>query len=181
MFDCPANGVRQSSLLNSTRNAHWHNCPIFPIYRLGTLSTYSQTTPTSFNGSTHTTMHCSGSTHTTSIGTTCSSLCSIALHTPNVNRHRLGNLSIYSPTTPTSFTWIYALNHALHFTFRLLTGGPSTSATLDPFTQPVSALNAFHSFRLHCTRRMSIDTAQFHMTCNPIQAATNALYSRYID
>jgi hypothetical protein len=133
------------------------------------------------HGSTHTTMHCSGSNHTTSISTTRSSLCSIALHTTNVNRHRLGNLCTYSPTTPTSFTWIYALNHALHFTFRLLTGGPSTSATLDPITQPVSALNAFHSFRLHCTRRMSIDTAQFHMTCNPMQAATNALYSLYID
>jgi hypothetical protein len=84
-------------------NAHWHKYPIFTIYRLGNLSTYSQ-------------------------------------------------------TTPTFFTWLYAYNHALQFTFSLLTGGPSTSATLDPITQPVTALHALHYFRLHCTRRMSIDT-----------------------
>jgi hypothetical protein len=144
-----------------------------------------------------------GSKHTTSNGTICFSLFSIALHTTNINRHssiphdmqpneschkcpilplyRLTNLNTDSPNTFTSFTWIHAHNHALQFMFSLLTSGPSTSATLVPITQPVTALNAFHYFRLHCTRRMSIDTVQFHTKCNAMKAATNALYARYID
>jgi hypothetical protein len=99
------------------------------------------------------TVHVSGigSNHTTSNGSTCFSLFSIALHTTNVNRHssiprdmqpnarchkcpilplyRLTNLSTDSPNTFTSFTWIHAHNHALQFTFSHLTSGPSTSAT----------------------------------------------------
>jgi hypothetical protein len=104
-----------------------------------------------------------GSNHTTSNGTICFSLFSIALHTTNVNRHssilhdmqpnescrkcpihplyRLTNLSTDSPNTLASFTWLQAHNHSLTLTFSHLTSGSSTPATsVSRFVLPRGAL-----------------------------------------